>query len=126
MRGARPIGIGNIGDTSVRSALLKYFLAEHRDSVADAEAFALGLLGPDENIFQALTEATSRHPTAERLIAIARTAAKADSASAAMIVGQLADQKKISSLTEADAYVEFALHHEVSSRMMNDLEWVGQ
>ena len=116
------IGIGNIGDTSIRSALLKYFLAEHRDSVADAEAFALGLLGPDENIFQALTEATSRHPTAERLIAIARTAAKADSASAAMIVGQLADQKKISSLTEADAYVEFALHHEVSSRMMNDLD----
>jgi cyclophilin family peptidyl-prolyl cis-trans isomerase/HEAT repeat protein len=116
------IGIGNIGDTSIRPALLKYFLAEHRDSVADAEAFALGLLGTDEKTCQALTEATSRHPTAERLIAIARTATKADSASTAMIVGKLADEKKIGSLTEADAYVEFALHHEVSSRMMNDLD----
>jgi cyclophilin family peptidyl-prolyl cis-trans isomerase/HEAT repeat protein len=116
------IGIGNIGDTSIRTALLKYFLSERRDSVADAEAFALGLLGPDEKTYQALTEATSRHLTAERLIAVARTATKADSASAGMIVGQLADQKKIDPLTEADAYVEFALHHEVSSRMMKDLD----
>ncbi len=116
------IGIGNIGDTSVRPALLNSFLAERRDSVADAEAFALGLLGPDEKTCQALTAAAAQHPTAERLKAIARTAEKTDSASVAKIVGQLADQKKIDPRTEADAYVEFALHHEVSSRMMNDLD----
>ncbi len=116
------IGIGNIGDTSIRPALLTYFLSEQRDSVADAEAFALGLLGRDKTTCQALTDATMQHPTAERLKAIARTATKADSASAAIIVGQLTDQKKIDALTEADAYVEFAIHHEVSSRMMNDLD----
>ena len=116
------IGIGNIGDTSIRPALLTYFLSEQRDSVADAEAFALGLLGRDKNICQSLTDATMQHPTAERLKAIARTAIKADSASAAIIVGQLADQKKIDAFTEADAYMDFAIHHEVSSRMMNDLD----
>src|ERR1017187_7666200 len=42
------IGIGNIGDTSVRGPLLQLFLKEDRDSVGDGEAFALGLLGPDE------------------------------------------------------------------------------
>ncbi len=116
------IGIGNIGDTSIRPALLKYFLSEQRDSVADAEAFALGMLGPDEKTYRALTEATARHPTTARLIAIARVATKADSASAPSIVGQLADQKKIDALTEAEAYEEFALHHESNSHMMNDLE----
>ncbi len=116
------IGIGNIGDTSIRHALLTYFLDERRDSVADAEAFSLGLLGPDKNVCESLTEATMQHPTDERLIAIARTAVKADSASAAIIVGKLADRKKIDALTEADAYVEFALHHEVSDRMMNDID----
>jgi len=35
------IGIGNIGDTTVRAALLNYFLAEQRDSVADAESVRL-------------------------------------------------------------------------------------
>src|SRR5260221_14656821 len=40
------IGIANIGDTTVRAALLKAYLLETRDSVADAEAFALGMLGP--------------------------------------------------------------------------------
>ncbi len=116
------IGIGNIGDTSVRPALLKYFLAEQRDSVGDAEAFALGMLGHNEKTFQVLTKATVGHPTAERLKAIARTATKADSASAANIVGALIDEKKIDPLTEAEAYLEFALHHEINSRMMNDLD----
>jgi cyclophilin family peptidyl-prolyl cis-trans isomerase/HEAT repeat protein len=115
------IDIGNIGDTSVRPALLKCFLVEQRDSVGDAEAFGLGLLGSDEKTYLALTESVAKRATTERLIAIARTATKADSASAAKIVGQLADQKKIDPLTEADAYLEFALHHQVSSRMMNDL-----
>ena len=119
------IGIANIGDTSIRPALLQYFLSELRDSVSDAEAFALGMLGPDNTTYQSLTEAASRHPTAERLKAIARTATKADSTSAAKIVGKLADQKKIDALTEADAYLEFALHHEVSSRMMNDLDMLA-
>ncbi len=116
------VGIGNIGDTATRLALLHYFLKEKRDSVADAEVFALGMLGPDVKTFEALTEATSEHPTLERLKAIARTAIRADSAKAAKIVGQLADHKKIDQLTEADAYVEFALHDEVCSRMMDDLD----
>jgi cyclophilin family peptidyl-prolyl cis-trans isomerase/HEAT repeat protein len=119
---AAAYGLANIGDTSIRPALLTYFLAEQRDSVSDAEAFAFGMLGPDEKTYQSLMDATSRHPTTERLIAIARTARKSDSASAAKIVGKLVDQKKIDAFTEADAYLEFALHHEVSSRMMNDLD----
>ncbi len=119
------IGLGNIGDSSVRDALLAAFLAEPRDSVADAEAFALGLLGPSENVNRALQSATTTHPTLERLLAIARTTTAKDSASAAMIVGDLIDHKKIDPLTEAKAYVEFALHHEISSRMMADLNMLA-
>ena len=115
------IGIGNIGDTTVRAALLSAFLSERRDSVADAEAFALGLLGPDEKTNEALLNATRNHPTIERLEAIARTAPKQDRATAAEIVGSLIDNKKIDALTEARAYLQFAIHHERSSRMMNDL-----
>ena len=116
------IGIGNIGDTSIRPALLKYFLAEQRDSVAEAEAFALGLLGPDAGTSRALTENSRQHPTKERLKAIARTAPKSDSASAAEIVHQLAEEKKIDPSVEADAYVAFALHHVHGPAMMNDLD----
>ncbi|HET6402792.1 MAG TPA: peptidylprolyl isomerase [Candidatus Kapabacteria bacterium] len=116
------IGIGNIGDTTVRAALVQAFLAEMRDSVSEAEAFALGLLGPDEKTYQALVTAALTHPSAECLEAIARTAPKEDSASAVTVVGTLVDRKKIDAMTEARAYVEFALHHEVSLRMMNDLD----
>ena len=115
------IGIGNIGDTTIRPALLNAFLHEQRDSVSDAEAFALGLLGPSEAINRELIQATAKHPTLERLIAIARTSVPANESSAAKIVGYLIDKKKIDALTEAQAYVEFALHHELSSRMMDDL-----
>lgn len=116
------IGIGNIGDAAVRAALLKAFLAERRDSVADAEAFAIGLLGPDAIINAALRRAAVNHPSVECLKAIARTSPKKDSATAASIVGELIDNKNINSLTEARAYLEFALHHEQSPRMMSDLD----
>jgi|GEM_PF-2209578 len=116
------IGIGNIGDTTVRAALLNYFLAEQRDSVADAEAFALGLLGPDKKTDEALTRAARAHPTLERLKAIARTTPKADSGSGAEIVHELASAAKIDPLMEADAYVAFALHHIIGPSMMKDLD----
>ncbi len=115
------IGMGNIGDTSVRVKLLAAFLHEQRDSVADAEAFALGLLGSSGPIYDALTNATSGHPTLERLIAIARTAPKQDSSSAADIVGQLFESKTIDASTAAQAYIAFALRHETGRNMMKDL-----
>ena len=116
------IGIGNIGDTTIRRALLKAFLSERRDSVAGAEAFALGLLGPDENTYRALADAVPTHLSIECLEAIARTAPNEEGPHAAKIVGDLMDNKKIDHLTAARAYVEFALHHYVSSRMMSDLD----
>src|ERR1700733_2903707 len=79
------IGIGNIGDTNVRAALLQHFLKENRDTVGDAEAFALGLLGPDEQTTDALVGSTFAHPTLERLKAIARCAPKNFGAAAAKI-----------------------------------------
>src|SRR5579871_1272585 len=42
------IALANIGDTFVRPTLSHYYHSERRDSVANAEAFALGLLGPNE------------------------------------------------------------------------------
>jgi len=116
------IGIGNIGDTTVRAKLLDRFMHESRDTVADAEAFSLGLLGPDEQTSSALVGATFSHPTLERIRALARCSPKNYGASSAKIVGALADKKMIDHLTEAEAYIEFALHKEVSGRMMDDLE----
>ncbi|HEY3874213.1 MAG TPA: hypothetical protein VGM92_01950, partial [Candidatus Kapabacteria bacterium] len=116
------IGIGNIGDTSMREPLLRSLVHEGRDTVAEAEAFALGLLGPDAKTYHALIDDTKKHPTLERLKAIARTAPKADSASAAETLHQLAAEKKISAFTEADASMAFALRHETASGMWNDLD----
>ncbi|MFI5201821.1 MAG: peptidylprolyl isomerase, partial [Candidatus Kapaibacterium sp.] len=106
----------------MRPALLKAFLTERRDSVAGAEAFALGLLGPDEKTYQALADAAKDHPSMECLEAIARTAPNENGTAAAKIAGDLMDTKQIDHLAAARAYVEFALHREVSSRMMGDLD----
>src|SRR5438105_3208278 len=57
------IGIANIGDTNVRDALIKHFFREKRDSVADAEAFAIGMLGPSQTSFEVLMLTTPQHPT---------------------------------------------------------------
>ena len=117
------IGIGNIGDTTVRSALLGCFLAEKRDTVADAEAFALGLLGPSVKVFNTLMDATSAHPTLQRLLALIRAAPEGENAAAAVkLCGSLGEERKIDRLTEVRSYVEAALHKSTSNRMMKDVE----
>src|SRR5579883_94196 len=116
------IGIGNIGDTTIRTILLEQFQNEHRDTVADAEAFALGLLGPNERVVSGLLQATGNHPTTERLKALARCATPGYGASLTKLVGYLTDQKKIDHLTAAKTYVELALHKQTTAKMWDDLE----
>jgi cyclophilin family peptidyl-prolyl cis-trans isomerase/HEAT repeat protein len=120
------IGIGNIGDTTVRSALLEHLLIETRDSVADAEAFALGLLGQDAATFYKLKSATASHPTLQRLLALSRIAPKGESAtSAATLCGMLGEEHKIDRLTEAKAYGEAAQHKATSPRMLGDIDRIA-
>src|ERR1051325_7892011 len=65
------IGLANIGDTTVREKLLHDYEAESRDSVRDAEAFAIGMLGPNDQAYHNL--GAFGHPTHQRVIAWART-----------------------------------------------------
>jgi cyclophilin family peptidyl-prolyl cis-trans isomerase/HEAT repeat protein len=116
------IGIANIGDTNVRDALIKHFFREKRDSVADAEAFAIGMLGPSQTSFEVLMLTTPQRPTLERLKAMARVAPKGYEASAAKMPGKLAEENKIDRLTEAKAYIEFALHKATILNMLDELE----
>ncbi|HZK75847.1 MAG TPA: peptidylprolyl isomerase [Candidatus Kapabacteria bacterium] len=128
------IGIGNIGDTTVRAALLQSFLAEHRDSVAEAEAFALGLLGPDQQTAQALISSVNKHPSSAVLVAIARCMPSQDSPSGSNVtavflhdlVWSLLRNRVVDSLGVAKAYVEFALHKHISwdpsTHMAEDVE----
>ena len=117
------IGVGNIGDTTVRAALLEHVLAETRDSIADAEAFALGLFGPDTNTFNKLISPTANHPTLQRLLAISRIAPKGEAiASAAKLCGMLGEEHKIDRLTEVKVYGEIAQRKVTSPRMLDDID----
>ena len=118
------MGLANIGDTTVRAALISRMREEKRDTVADAEAFAIGMLGPNEECMKSLMQSLLDHPTAERMKALARCTPKEGGASAAKITGKLLDGQKIDHLTAAKAYVEFALHKMTTEtpRMMDDVE----
>jgi cyclophilin family peptidyl-prolyl cis-trans isomerase/HEAT repeat protein len=116
------IGIGNIGDTTVRLALLDRLIHETRPNISDAEAFAIGQLGSDERMFAKLMSETSEHPTLAKLIALARIAKGEQINSVAKLVGKLASGQKIDHLAEVKAYAEVSLHKPSVPKMMDDVE----
>lgn len=65
------IGLANIGDTTTREVLRHAYENEKRDSVRDAEAFALGMLGPNDAVYRSI--AAFGLPTHHSIIALART-----------------------------------------------------
>ncbi len=115
------VALGNMGDTTVRAELLKSLQGESRDTVADAEAFSLGLLGPNAKICEGLIEASNRHPTAERLIAMVRTAPRGMEAAMLKAIQSLVDRNAIDPLAEAKVYVVCALHKEIDSKAMENV-----
>ncbi len=118
------IGLANIGDTTVRDALIARFREEQRDSVADAEAFALGMLGPNGIALDALLNSLFARPTTAKLKALAGAATKESGPTAAKVPGKMMEAEKIDHLSAAKAYVECALHkiNTENPRMMDDAE----
>lgn len=116
------IGLGNIGDTAVRAALLERFRAESRDSVADAEAFALGLLGPNSEVYEGMAGTIFMRPSRATLIAMARTAPESAINNIVKLSALVAEQKKLPERDHAAALVCLANRKLSHPRMMDDLE----
>lgn len=68
------IGLANLRDTTIRPKLIQAFLAEHRDTVSDAEAFTLGVLGDNAAAANALLEKAKSRASLEIMRALGRTA----------------------------------------------------
>ncbi|MDP4289325.1 MAG: hypothetical protein Q8922_15530, partial [Bacteroidota bacterium] len=116
------IGLANIGDTAVRPALIEHYATEVRDSVADAEAFALGMLGPNQSACEVILRGIIDHPSAIRLTALARTAPDNFTNTVVKVSAMLVEQKKLQDRDHADALLRLALRKITSQRMMDDAE----
>lgn len=126
------IGIGNIGDTSVREKLIEYFKKETRDTVADAEAFAMGLLGDNRHLYFSsailakMESSITTHGTAAKLLGLVRSFPHVQGATAELtkaaeelsdmsetkdciLAADLLKHNKIDSLDAARVYVAFSL-----------------
>lgn len=66
------VGLANLRDTTVRSALIAAVRSEKRDTVRDAAAFALGVLGPNPSAAAALVDEARMHGSFELYRALGR------------------------------------------------------
>jgi cyclophilin family peptidyl-prolyl cis-trans isomerase/HEAT repeat protein len=66
------VGLANLRDTTARLSLIAALRSETRDTVRNAVAFALGILGPNANAATALAEATHTHSSLEVSRALGR------------------------------------------------------
>lgn len=67
------IGLANLGDTLTRQGLIGRLKKEKRNDVRDAIAFALGVLGPNASVFDALQDVAGDQPDYTFAEALGRT-----------------------------------------------------
>ncbi len=109
------IGIANIEDTSVRPQLIARLAKEGRPNVLDAIAFALGVLGENNEAYKALIKVSATSPTDDVCAAIGRTVSKNDLPALAVFMQKSLDSRKISTQSLARIPMEIALRKMMTS-----------
>ena len=99
------IALANIKDSTSVKTLLSHLTKEKRQYVIDAIAFALGVFGPNQQAYKALSKIAKENPTTELFIALGRTVPKDDVESLSEI---LADTKT-PAICSASALIEVSL-----------------
>ncbi|MEP7233969.1 MAG: HEAT repeat domain-containing protein, partial [Ignavibacteriota bacterium] len=100
------IALANIKDTTTRKPLIAHLKKENPPSVSEAIEFALGVLGPNAEVFKALSTFTEHGSSVELFIALGRTATKED-------IPQLAEilrKKTTPARAAVGALIEISMH----------------
>lgn len=97
------VALANIHDTASRPALIRQFKKEKRQYVSDALAFALGALGPNTEVYRALSEKIHDKLTDQVAIALGRTVPKEMAKDLTIALG-LANGAKLNTVSHSISY----------------------
>lgn len=101
--------LANIEDSLARPKLIQVITKEERPVPLDGMAFALGVLGPSKQSYQALMAVAKKYPTDDVFRAIGRTVPKDEVPSLYTAVVKMLEARKVSEQTVTVLIIELSL-----------------
>lgn len=111
-------GIGNIGDSTVRTQVIEHLSKEKRPAIVDITAWALGTLGENAHAYVALARIASKQQTNEVFRALGRTVPTSHLGFFKKLLTNLSNDPKAPAVSIAQALID------VSLRKLMDAELV--